>query len=71
MNKYKVVWHYESDEPEYKSVSVCPAESKDKAIEFVMGFEDAQVIEGHLRSNIVIDSIEEVKDYERISNSKH
>lgn len=76
MNKYKVVWHYESDlfilnGPKFKSVCVCPAESKDKAIKFVMGFDDARVIEGKQYSNIIIDSIEEVKNNERISNSKH
>ena len=64
MNKYKIIWHYESDEPTFQSVCVCPAKNKGEAIDFVMGFDDASVIEGQSRSNIIIDDIFEVKSNE-------
>ena len=62
MKKYYIIWHYESDGPEFKCTCVCPAPNKKAAVDFVKSFDDARVIEGQQRSNIIIDSIKEVKE---------
>ena len=62
MKKYYIIWHYKSDGPDFKSTCVCQAKNKKAAVDFVMGFDDARVIEGQPYSDIIIDSIKEVKE---------
>ena len=62
MKKYYIIWHYELDGPDFKKTCVCPAKNKKAAIDFVKSFDYARVIEDQQYSNIIIDSIKEVKE---------